>query len=102
MMSVSFISETPSRLSGEDCGYGKLWEKLSATANVNQPTSKAMLTINSSIRLKKTTVRTGLPLACLGLVLPLAAIVGPLAPTANASVWTLSGDLNSHDPCIYK
>jgi len=41
-------------------------------------------------------------MACLGLILPLAAIIGPLAQTANASVWTLSGDLNSHDPCIYK
>ncbi len=52
--------------------------------------------------MKKQTAGTRLTLACLGSMLPLAAIVGLLAQTANASVWTLSGDLNSHDPCIYK
>jgi arabinan endo-1,5-alpha-L-arabinosidase len=52
--------------------------------------------------MKRQSVKTGLFLTCLGLVLSFSALIGPGAQTATGSVWTLSGDLNSHDPCIVK
>lgn len=38
---------------------------------------------------------------CVALLSSLTLVVG-LMPSAKAAVWSLSGDLNCHDPCIYK
>ena len=51
--------------------------------------------------MKRQFVEARRSLACLGLLLPLSLLTGS-APPARAAVWSLSGDLNAHDPAIYK